>query len=93
MYIETSKPRWPKDKALFESSLLQSYCDDQCFTFYYNMHGSDIGTLGVLLKSNGKNTVLWTLNGNQGPGWKAARIQISNMPKDAKVGLLLSIVS
>ena len=88
MYTETSSPRQLGDKALLESSPLDDSCHDRCFTFYYNMYGTNIGSLSVLLRSNGKDTLLWELKGNQGTGWQLGRAKIlGTAPQNATVSL------
>lgn len=46
MYIETSAPRKPGDKARLKSPLYQD-SGDICINFWYHMYGSGIGTLNV----------------------------------------------
>lgn len=42
-----------------------------CLTFWFNMYGTDIGTLNVRISpQNSSNTfVIWTVSGDQGDKW------------------------
>ncbi|XP_076102523.1 uncharacterized protein LOC143071810 isoform X1 [Mytilus galloprovincialis] len=71
LYAESSIPRKPGDKAIFESDVTFP-AEDRCLEFYFNMFGSGMGTLTV--KSS--EAVLWTKTGNQGFGWHKASIHI-----------------
>uniref|UniRef100_A0A8C6T6G2 MAM domain-containing protein n=1 Tax=Neogobius melanostomus TaxID=47308 RepID=A0A8C6T6G2_9GOBI len=75
LYIETSRPRVPGDKARL---LTPTYC----FSFYYHMYGKHIGSLIVFLRQKSPSptdTQVWSLNGNQGDRWKQARVNIQPM--------------
>ena len=54
-----------------------------CFSFWYNMDGSGIGTLRVFVTWIDKQNVIddaiqkyevWTLSGDQGSGWKQGQV-------------------
>ena len=45
----------------------------QCLTFFYNMWGSDIGELKVLVN----DTVVMSVVGEQGWDWKMAQVQLN----------------
>ena len=66
IYIETSAPRLPGDKASLMSPLLgKSSSIGKCFTFWYHMYGSDIGTLQIYINSVGTTAgkkLLWSLS-------------------------------
>ena len=47
MYIETSAPRRPNDKARLSSTTYTKSTNDECLQFYYHMYGANIGTLNV----------------------------------------------
>ena len=92
MYLLTSSsPTGRGDKALFESSPLEFFCEVRCLSFYYKMNGRDIGSLSVYLRSHGQDTLIWTLSGNQGTGWQEGRVQILKAPDNAKVKSLCNI--
>lgn len=45
--------------------------------FYYNMYGSNIGTLRVWVQpQGGALTKVWELTGNQGVGWNQATVSV-----------------
>ena len=51
-----------------------------CLQFWYNMFGEDINTFNVYLTfttGNTKPILLFTRTGNQGPGWKYGRVQVT----------------
>ena len=47
MYIETSAPRRPNDKARLTSPSYPAATDSECLQFYYHMYGRHIGTLNI----------------------------------------------
>ncbi|XP_031561958.1 MAM and LDL-receptor class A domain-containing protein 2-like [Actinia tenebrosa] len=54
------------------------YTNVSCVTFYYFMHGNDIGDLEVLVKTgNNTPTKEWSLFGNQANAWKRATIPVN----------------
>ena len=82
MYIEASSPNYPNVGPF----TLTSECFDltgsfnPTLSFYYNMYGSGMGTLNVYVN----DSLIWTLSGNQGPGWNLVQIPLT-------LGLYLSI--
>ena len=64
MYIETSSPRQPGDKARLLSPKLQ-FSGKMCLQFYYHMYGAAMGTLNVII--NG--ATVFTASGNKGNRW------------------------
>lgn len=77
MYIETSRPQHPGDKATLNSEIL-SYTGHQCMNFYYHMYGPTVGTLRIWILPNGTvNPIpLWELQNNQGNHWNQGRIAL-----------------
>lgn len=77
MYIETSRPQHPGDKATLNSEIL-SYTGHQCMNFYYHMYGPTVGTLRIWILPNGTvNPIpLWELKNNQGNQWNQGRIAL-----------------
>ena len=64
MYIETSSPRKPGEKA--KLALTPPHSGKQsCLSFYYHMYGASAGTLNVY---NGNKTI-FNVSGNQGNNW------------------------
>ena len=80
MYIETSAPQRPGDKA----RLLSQFFDmvppkGRCIQFWYHMYGSHIGTLNVLYKygpGNQSEILLWRLTGQQGNKWLFGKVSV-----------------
>ena len=72
LYIETSYPRKPGDRALL--SLNASGAN--CLGFWYHMWGVDIGELNVYFNTSQKkfSQLAWHLQGNQGNMWKFAKV-------------------
>ncbi len=56
LYIETSHPQTPGQKARIISPLY--YPSTVCLRFHYHMFGPSIGSLNVLIA--GKQQILWT---------------------------------
>ena len=56
-----------------------------CLTFWYNMYGTNIGTLNVIHDAgNGGNTV-FTENGNKGQQWLFASVNLPALAVDSTV--------
>ncbi|XP_062570644.1 MAM and LDL-receptor class A domain-containing protein 1-like, partial [Saccostrea cucullata] len=85
LYVESSNPAHPQDKALLESAVYYQSGPLCNLTFWYNMNGQQIGTLQVLLKTSISNQLLtlWQKTGNQGPAWKQASIPIRSQSQFA----------
>lgn len=77
MYVESSAPRRPGDKAWMISDP-QSDLTPQCMTFYYSMYGADVGNLSVYAMTGNSlpTTPIWTQSGNQGNQWQMAQTSI-----------------
>lgn len=76
MYIETSSPRRPGDKAQLISPKING-ASAMCMSFWYHMYGSHIKALNIYLSQNGTlGTAVWTRSGNQGNRWLQGNIQI-----------------
>jgi len=69
MFIEASGRR-KGDNAVMETTV--SVGSNACLTFYYNMYGSDIGTLNVRLG----NQLIFTKSGQQGAQWIKAEVPL-----------------
>ncbi|XP_046571399.1 MAM and LDL-receptor class A domain-containing protein 1-like [Haliotis rubra] len=64
MYIETSSPRRPNDVARLNSFILTGPTSPTCFTFWYHMYGSSIGSLNVYVMRNGaRGSPVWHMSG------------------------------
>ena len=89
IYIETSYPQRPGQKARIFSSIQKNLVNYQvCFGFWYHMFGEDIDTLNVYLDTysstdvNSFNrTLIWKKKGTQGNRWYEAKKAIfSSVP-------------
>ena len=81
MYIETSSPRKPKERAQFLSPFYPAAPNGKCLNFWYHMFGSHIGAMNVYIKDGlSIGTKVWNETGNQGNFWLHARapIKINN---------------
>lgn len=77
MYIETSAPRRPGDKARLISPAVNGAAP-MCLKFWYHMYGNSIKSLNIYLSQNGTlGTAVWTRNGNQGNKWIQGSFQIA----------------
>lgn len=79
MYIETSAPRRPGDKARLISPPINGNFA-QCVSFYYHMYGPHVKALNVYL-ATGANATLgspdWTRVGTQANAWVLGQLQIA----------------
>ena len=71
MYIETSSPRRPGDKAKIEKGGL-SFSGNTCVRFFYHMKGGNIGALKVYV--GGRK--IFEKAGQQGGVWFEANIKV-----------------
>ena len=78
MYIETSSPQKPGDKARLISSTYSVAAGGSCLQFFYHMWGADTGALNVFLKVNNgiEPSPIWALSRDQGDLWRPARATI-----------------
>ncbi|XP_041465292.1 MAM and LDL-receptor class A domain-containing protein 1-like [Lytechinus variegatus] len=79
MYIETSLPQRPGDRASLVSPVLNSQDTDICLRFYYHATGEgDIGTLRIIFKLEGLSSLveLFRVTGNKGDRWIPVNIDI-----------------
>ena len=87
MYIETSIPRVPGDKAWLSSPVIPQMSNTICLSFYYYMYGEDVGTLNVIIRSIDSGSVsspLWSVFGEKGDFWLKGQIAI-NVSSDSEV--------
>lgn len=69
MYIETSQPRKPGDKARLISPTYKA-TSGRCLQFYYYMTGRSMGSLNIYMRKNGKlGQPVWSRSGNQPDRW------------------------
>ncbi|XP_053383677.1 MAM and LDL-receptor class A domain-containing protein 2-like [Mercenaria mercenaria] len=77
VYIEASYPRVAGNKArLISPEISPNQQGQNCFTFWYNMYGSNMGRLNVYVQSGPSTSLLWHKKGNQGILWKEGIISI-----------------
>ena len=72
IYIETSAPQRPGQKAVLTSQVIpiNTGIPDFCFTFWYHMSGTTIGTLNVTYSFVGGNPHPgFSRSGDQGSQW------------------------
>ena len=82
MYIETSSPRKPNDKAWLLSPQYAPAPSGKCFNFWYHMSGRHIGSLNVYVKDSiAFGTKVWNETGNQGNYWLHAKAPIKSSRK------------
>ncbi len=77
MYIETSSPVKSGDKARFVSPT-RAQTTGSCFTFWYHMYGSTIGSLALYTQINGARNQLWSKSGDQGNKWRVAQQSVQS---------------
>ena len=71
VYIETSSPRVPYDRASLKFKGVNR--KTVCFSFYYHMYGVHVRALNLY---NGGNKI-WNMKGDQGDSWKRAEVTIT----------------
>ncbi|XP_073238534.1 chymotrypsinogen B-like isoform X2 [Porites lutea] len=72
IYIETSSPRRPNDKAVLTLKG-GSYQQPMCLSFFYHMYGRYINRLNVY----NRGALVWSKVGQQGNAWKKAEVPIT----------------
>ncbi|XP_059839057.1 MAM domain-containing glycosylphosphatidylinositol anchor protein 1-like isoform X2 [Hypanus sabinus] len=89
MFIEASTPRRPGDRARLISPLYNvthrvgfrtPRSTPFCVSFYYHMYGKHVGSLNVLVRTQGVKaveTAVWSLNGNQAEEWRLGSVTIN----------------
>lgn len=89
MFIETSAPRRPGDKARLNSERFSATSSrGSCIKFWYHMYGASIGTLNVLIKTGAGNrseSIVWTLSGNQQNKWNFGQAPVMSIKSDYQV--------
>ena len=77
MYMESSWPSRKNDKARILSRTLQAN-SQSCLVFYYFMYGRTMGGLSVFARDrfSEEETLIWSLKGDQGRGWKEAKVPL-----------------
>lgn len=84
MFIETSAPRVPGNKAKLVSEVFPPKSTATCLTFYFHMYGSSIGSLGVYILTNqstdtvSTEVLAWKLSGEAGTDWQLGQVTIAS---------------
>ncbi|KAH9494981.1 hypothetical protein Btru_018317 [Bulinus truncatus] len=79
VYIESSSPRKPGDKARIDSPVYPGG-GAQCLQFYYHMYGAGMGTLFVYVRNVGSvdpGSIIWSMNSNRGDAWLKGQANIN----------------
>lgn len=63
--------------ARLRSALYSPATSDSCLTFWYHMHGEQIGIINVLTASGSAESLAWTRAGTQGDQWLVARVPVT----------------
>ncbi|XP_067654505.1 MAM and LDL-receptor class A domain-containing protein 2-like [Haliotis asinina] len=81
-YIETSAPRKPGENARLTSETFKPTGQNTtyCYSFWYHMYGTSVGTLMVNYVTNSTypGSTMWQLSGNQGNAWAFGRIPVKS---------------
>jgi len=86
VYVETSSGSTGNVAELLSPELGPN--NGSCFTFWYNMFGSQMGHLSVeseICNSTAPNNIHLRLSGNQGQDWHMAQIQIPDIQSNHRV--------
>ena len=73
MYFEATNIK-KDDQSMLVTPYVVANGKNQCFEFFYHMHGNDMGSL-VVINSNFDG--VWSKTGNEGNEWKQALVNIS----------------
>lgn len=66
----------PVNIAVMQSQSFQ-LSQEACFTFWYHMYGSTMGSLNVYLEADGYRDKTWNITGNQKDTWHQAALNIN----------------
>lgn len=81
VFIEASAPRKPGDRADLYSLKLDPTVP-RCINFWFNMHGTNLGTLRVMVvpaNNTNSSTTIWELSGqDQGTAWVNGQVAFSS---------------
>nr|XP_054757472.1 MAM and LDL-receptor class A domain-containing protein 1-like [Lytechinus pictus] len=88
IYIDGSFPSRQGDIAKISSTVSLVTRTHTCFSFWYMMHGQDIGELRLLKTEAGLEETVWSLKGEQNNDntvWKQGKIQYSDAQDKVKM--------
>ncbi|XP_033751995.1 MAM domain-containing glycosylphosphatidylinositol anchor protein 1-like [Pecten maximus] len=79
MYIETSRPRTPNQKARLLSPMTSYTTGAACVSFWYHMYGRNIGALNLYSKVGSTlGQPIWTRHSNQGNQWSTGQVTVQS---------------
>ena len=91
LFIETSSPRRPGDKAWLVSDYFNKSVS--CFTFWYHMYGNSIGTLNIYRQPyRGQRVLVWKLSGNKGNKWYSGQVPADFAVTENRVSLVFDYI-
>ena len=70
-----SKGKWNDKKATIRSQNF-NISQEACFTFWYHMNGSTMGSLNVYIEVDGLKNNTWNVTGDQGENWHRKALNI-----------------
>lgn len=92
IYIESSSPQRPGDRAQFSSSVIKGTSQNCMIRFWYNMYGIDTGSLIVYRRTSyapGGDHVLVNITGDQGDYWHRIEVAASDPNSDADFEIVI----
>ncbi|XP_014767790.1 MAM and LDL-receptor class A domain-containing protein 1 isoform X1 [Octopus bimaculoides] len=78
LYLESSSPVSPGQKARLISTIFRPYSSDMCLRFWYHMFGSSMGELRVYLRIRSRDSNIFSIRGDQGKEWHVADVVIKS---------------
>ncbi|XP_012863152.1 apical endosomal glycoprotein [Echinops telfairi] len=88
LYLDPAEPLARGPGAHLLTKLQTPAAPTECLSFWYHLHGPQIGTLRLALRQEGAGeTVLWSRSGSQGNQWHQAWATLTHQP-DSKYQLL-----
>lgn len=74
MYLQSNVGK-PGNKAAIRSQNF-NISQEACFTFWYHMYGSTMGSLNVYIEADGHMINTWNITGDQGDTWHRTSLNI-----------------
>ena len=86
VYLETSTPQKPGDRAVLMSALQPAPTSDSCLLFWYNMFGENVETFNVYSVTDNSNyTLIWTKSSAQGNVWRQGEAKVKAGSKNYQI--------
>ncbi|XP_033127211.1 MAM and LDL-receptor class A domain-containing protein 1-like, partial [Anneissia japonica] len=76
IYVEASPPAFEREQAVINTPTVRHINGPMCITFWYSMHGEDVGSLTLRVISEHYNRFIWSRNGKAGEGWFLANVDL-----------------